>query len=117
MSSLPPWLRSRLADESTPASFAAFTDNVARRLGLPAARPLNARQRSYDTDHTWMLWDATRSGATLTLERPHAELRDALVLVVEWHQAPDPAVVAAMIRAYVRSGRRPVWPLRLFRRR
>lgn len=96
--------------------FVSFADDVARRLGLPPARPLNSLQRSYDTDRTWMLWQATRTGATLTLERPHAELRDALVLVVEWHQAPDPAVVAAMVRAYERCGRRPGWVQRLFRR-
>ncbi|MFB8120590.1 hypothetical protein ACFC51_32590 [Streptomyces sp. NPDC055962] len=117
MSALPPWLRSRLADDGSPATFVSFADDVARRLGLPTARPLNDRQRSYDTDRVWMLWHATRGGAKLTLERPNTEMRDALVLIVEWHQAPDPAVVAAMVRAYIRGGRRPRWPQRLFRRR
>jgi len=112
---LPPWIRSHLPAEQ---SFVSFTDDVARRLGLPPARPSDTVQRSYDTDRVWMLWRATRDGATLALDGPYAELREGLVLAVRWHQSPDPKVVAAMVRAYTHRGRRrPCWLARLIRRR
>jgi hypothetical protein len=65
-----------------------------------------------------MLWRATPTGATLCLERPYTDLREAVALTVEWHHSPDPAVVAAMVRAYERRGRhRRSWLSRVLGRR
>jgi hypothetical protein len=111
--SLPPWLPSHLPG---PKSFVAFTDAVAGLLGLRPARSTDTRQRAYDTDRVWMLWQITPAGATLALERPNEELRERLVLTVEWHQSPDPRTVAAMVRAYeFRGSRRACWLVRVVR--
>ncbi|MBB4902589.1 hypothetical protein [Streptomyces griseomycini] len=84
-------------------------------MGLPPARPSDTVQRAYDTDRVWMLWRTTQGGATLTLERPYADPRERLVLVVEWHQPPAPETVAAMVRAYEGRGRGRSRLARLFR--
>ncbi|PNG17013.1 hypothetical protein [Streptomyces cahuitamycinicus] len=103
---LPSWLQSHLpAPESPRWTFESFTDEVARLLGLPPARPWETWERNYDTDRLWMTWKANRSGASLCLDRPHAELREYMVISVEWHQSPAPADVAAMVRAYERRSR------------
>ncbi|MFI5990347.1 hypothetical protein ACIBAC_00635 [Streptomyces sp. NPDC051362] len=112
--SLPPWVVSRM-DESMP--FVAFTDAVAGLLGLRPARTTDTRQRAYDTDRVWMLWQITATGATLALERPNEELRERLVVTVEWHQSPNARTVAAMVRAYeYRGRRRRGWLARVLRR-
>ncbi|MFK0159071.1 hypothetical protein ACIQVK_44255 [Streptomyces sp. NPDC090493] len=118
---LPPWLRSRLPAEPT-RTFVAFTDAVAHLLELPPAPPAEVYVRRYDTDRIWMVWRYKDGGASLFLERPYGELREGVTVNVQWHQSPDPEVVAAMIRAYVRRGRReprrrPCWLVRVLRGR
>ncbi|MFJ4084971.1 hypothetical protein ACIP2Z_39260 [Streptomyces iakyrus] len=118
---LPLWLRSRLPAEPT-RTFVAFTDAVALLLELPPAPPAEVYVRRYDTDRVWMVWRYKDGGASLFLERPYGELRDGVTVNVQWHQSPDPEVVAAMIRAYVRRGRReqhrrPCWLVRVLRGR
>ncbi|MFE4582373.1 hypothetical protein [Streptomyces chartreusis] len=119
---LPPWLRSRLPAEPT-RTFVAFTDAVAHLLELPPAPSAEAYVRRYDTDRVWMVWRYKDGGASLFLERPYGEFREGVTVNVQWHQSPDPEVVAAMIRAYVRRGRReprrrrPCWLVRVLRGR
>ncbi|MFD9394995.1 hypothetical protein ACFWBB_30985 [Streptomyces sp. NPDC060000] len=117
---LPPWLRSQLAPEPF-ASFVAFTDEVARLLDLPSAPRSEVYQRTYQTARVWMVWRYKDGGASLFLERPYGELRDGMWVLVQWHQSPNPETVAAMIRAYVRRGRReqrrPCWLVRVLRGR
>ena len=119
--SLPPWLRSRLPAESPTRTFVAFTDAVARLLELPPASPAEVYERRYDTDRVWMVWRFKNGGASLFLERPYAEFQEGVTVNLQWHQSPDPAVVAAMVRAYVRRGRReqrrPCWLVRVLRGR
>ncbi|MFD3309405.1 hypothetical protein [Streptomyces sp. NPDC058656] len=117
---LPDWLRIRLPGDSA-APFVAFTDAVAERLELPPAPPAEVYERRYDTDRVWMVWRFTNGGASLFLERPFAEFQEGVTVNVQWHQSPDPEVVAAMIRAYVRQGRREArrtcWLVRVLRGR
>ncbi|MCX5182582.1 hypothetical protein [Streptomyces sp. NBC_00268] len=114
---LPPWLRSRLAGESSTHTFVSFTDAVALLLELPPASPAEVYERRYDTDHVWMVWLYKDGGTSLFLERPYADLREGVTVSLQWHHSPDPEVVAAMIGAYGRRGRRerrrPCWLLRL----
>ncbi|MFI7415275.1 hypothetical protein ACIBU0_42245 [Streptomyces sp. NPDC049627] len=114
---LPPWLRSQLPSEPTRA-FVAFTDTVAQLLELPPAPPAEVYVRRYDTDRVWMVWRYKDGGASLFLERPYGELRDGVWVRLHWHESPNPEVVAAMIRAYMRRGRReqrrrPCWLVRV----
>lgn len=85
-------------------------------MELPPAPSAEVYERSYDTDHVWMLWRYKDGGAALFLERPDGELREGVTIRLQWHHSPDPAVVAAMVRAYGRRGRRPCLLVRLFRR-
>ncbi|MER6109293.1 hypothetical protein [Streptomyces hirsutus] len=104
---LPSWLYSRLsAVQPVSYSFESFADEVARLLGLPPTMRTGEFERSSETDHVWLLWKQDRGGASLMVERPHTELRECLVIRVWWHQSPDPADVAVMVRAYERRGRR-----------
>ena len=106
MSALPSWLRSHLhAVESPRWTFESFADEVARLLGLPPTMRTGEFERSSETDHVWLLWKSDRYGAVLLMDRPEGELRQALVVKVIWHNSPDPADVAAMVRAYERRGR------------
>lgn len=106
MSALPSWLRSHLhAVESPRWTFESFADEVARLLGLPPTMRTGQFERSSETDHVWLLWKSDRYGAVLLMDRPAGELRQALVVKVIWHNSPDPADVAAMVRAYERRGR------------
>ncbi|MFJ4880121.1 hypothetical protein ACIP93_33605 [Streptomyces sp. NPDC088745] len=118
---LPLWLRSQLPAESPTRTFVAFTDAVARLLELPPAPPAEVYERRYDTGRVWMVWRFKNGGASLFLERPYGEFRDGVTVNVQWHQSPDPEVVAAMVREYVRRGRREqrrrCWLARLLRRR
>lgn len=103
---LPSWLQSHLHAESTPRySFESFADEVARLLGLPPTLRTGEFERSSETDHVWLLWKSDLGGAILVLNRPHGELRELLVLKMQWHHSPDPADVAAMVQAYERRGR------------
>lgn len=105
--SLPPWLRSHLsAPQPSRYTFESFTDEVARLLDLSPVTRIGALRRSAETDHVWLLWQRAEGGAILVLDRPHTELRESLVITVWWHHSPDPADVAAMVRAYERRGRR-----------
>jgi hypothetical protein len=116
---LPPWLQSRLAEETPTHTFVSFTDEVARLLELPPVPPVEVYERRYDTDRVWMVWRYKDGGASLFLERPYADLREGVTVSLQWHHSPDPEVVAAMVRAYGRRGhrerRRPCWLLRLLR--
>ncbi|MEE1764466.1 hypothetical protein [Streptomyces sp. SP18BB07] len=103
---LPSWLQPHLpAAESPQYTFESFADEVARLLGLPPTMRTGEFERSSETDHVWLLWKSDRGGASVMVERPYGELRAALVIKVWWHQSPDPADVAAMVRAYERRGR------------
>ncbi|MGW3627605.1 hypothetical protein [Streptomyces sp. NPDC000880] len=114
---LPAWLQShpRGPLSSAVPSFVSFTDEVARLLGLPPARSVELYERSFETDHAWLLWKSNPSGASLCLDRPGVHPRECVVIKVEWHHSPDPVVIAAMVRAYERRGRRSLLP-RLLRR-
>jgi hypothetical protein len=104
MPPLPSWIASHLPAAEPPLySFGAFADEVARLLGLPPVA--GELERSSETDHVWLSWKSERGGALLVLDRPHTELRESLAIRVWWHQSPDPADVAAMVRAYERRGR------------
>ncbi|MFI7301328.1 hypothetical protein [Streptomyces sp. NPDC050121] len=106
MSPLPSWLHSHLpAAAPSPYTFESFADEVARLLGLPPTMRTGEFERSSETDHVWLLWKPDRYGAVLLMDRPAGELRQALVIKVIWHNSPDPADVAAMVRAYERRGR------------
>ncbi|MGW2550034.1 hypothetical protein [Streptomyces sp. NPDC001635] len=98
-------------------TFVSFTDEVARLLELAPAPRSEKYVRQYDTDRVWMVWRYVDGGASVFLERPFAELMEGVFLRLEWHQSPDPVVVAAMIRAYQRGGerRRSHWLVRLLR--
>ncbi|MEU9783620.1 hypothetical protein AB0H92_22095 [Streptomyces phaeochromogenes] len=115
---LPPWLPSHLPGDPRFRTFVAFTDEVARLLELQPALPTEAYERRYDTDRLWTVWRFKDGGASLFLERPYADLQEGVTVSVQWHQSPNPEVVAAMIRAYVRRGRReqrrPCWPVRRY---
>ncbi|MFF4902334.1 hypothetical protein [Streptomyces sp. NPDC001068] len=99
----------------------AFTDEVARLLGLPPAPRSEVYQREYQSARVWMVWRYKDGGASLFLDRPYGELRDGVWLLLQWHQSPNPESVAAMIRAYERGAprerRRPCWLARVLRRR
>ncbi|MGY4935866.1 hypothetical protein ACWD7T_33170 [Streptomyces sp. 900116325] len=88
-------------------------------LELPPAPPVDVYVRRYETDRVWMVWCYKDGGAALFLSRPYADLLEGVTISLQWHHSPDPAVVAAMVRAYVRRGRRerrrPCWLVRLFR--
>ncbi|MET9776083.1 hypothetical protein ABZ023_17815 [Streptomyces sp. NPDC006367] len=103
---LPSWLRAHLPAVSPRWTFESFADEVARLLGLPPVPYVGALSRRFDTEHVWLLWKPVRGGASVLVERPYGELREAVMITVLWHQSPDPADVAAMIRAYERRGRR-----------
>ncbi|MEU1592728.1 hypothetical protein ABZ468_07675 [Streptomyces sp. NPDC005708] len=115
---LPSWLQSRLAAEQSSSryTFESFADEVARLMGLPPTLHTGEFERSSETDRVWMLWKSDVGGAYLLLDRPDSVLRECLVIKVQWHQSPDPADVAAMVRAYERRGRRS-WLSRVFGRR
>ncbi|MDH6629377.1 hypothetical protein M2271_007213 [Streptomyces sp. LBL] len=103
---LPSWLQSHLpAAAPSPYTFESFADEVARLLGLPPTLRTGEFERSSETDHVWLLWKSDRYGAVLLMDRPQGELRQALVIKVMWRNSPDPADVAAMVRAYERRGR------------
>ncbi|MET8717422.1 hypothetical protein ABZV52_30100 [Streptomyces sp. NPDC004735] len=113
---LPSWLHSHLPAPQPPRySFEPFADEVARLLGLPPTMVTGEFERSSETDHVWMVWKSDRGGAILLLDRPHAVPRESVVIKVWWHQSPDPADVAAMVRAYERRGRRRALRVRLDR--
>ncbi|MGY1502983.1 hypothetical protein ACW4TU_41515 [Streptomyces sp. QTS52] len=88
-------------------------------LELPPAPSGEVYVRRYDTDHVWMVWRYKDGGTSLFLERPFGEFREGVTVSLQWHQSPDPEVVAAMVRAYARRGRpgrRPSLWARLLRR-
>ncbi|MEU3281461.1 hypothetical protein [Streptomyces antibioticus] len=104
--SLPSWLRSHLAAAESPGyTFESFADEVARLLGLPPTMRTGEFERNSETDYVWLLWKPDRYGAVLQMDRPEGELRQALIITAMWHNSPDPADVAAMVRAYERRGR------------
>ncbi|WP_108934582.1 hypothetical protein [Streptomyces ardesiacus] len=104
--SLPSWLRSHLhAAESPRYTFESFADEVARLLGLPPTMRTGEFERSSETDHVWLTWKSDLGGAILVLDRPDTDLRESLVIKFVWHHSPDPADIAAMVRAYERRGR------------
>ncbi|MFD7501564.1 hypothetical protein [Streptomyces sp. NPDC059850] len=104
--SLPSWLPSHLpAAESPRWTFESFADEVARLLGLTPTMRTGEFERSSETDHLWLLWKADQGGASVLVKRPYGELRTALVIKVWWHQSPDPADVAAMVRTFERRSR------------
>ncbi|MFE7072633.1 hypothetical protein ACFU96_21380 [Streptomyces sp. NPDC057620] len=119
--SVPPWLSSHLQGDQRFRVFVAFTDEVARLLELPPAPPAEVYERRHDTGCVWMVWRFRHGGAALFLERPYSNFQEGVTVSVQWHQSPDPAVVAAMIRAYVRrerrEQRRPCWLVRVLRGR
>ncbi|MER5222903.1 hypothetical protein [Streptomyces flaveus] len=104
---LPSWMESHLrGSQSSPRwAFESFADEVARLLGLPPTLRTGEFERSSGTDHVWLLWKLDGAGAVLVLDRPHGELRECVVIKVQWHHSPDPADVAAMVQAYERRGR------------
>ncbi|MFE9993461.1 hypothetical protein [Streptomyces avermitilis] len=103
---LPSWLQSHLHDaQPLRYTFESFADEVARLLGIPPTMRTGEFERSSETDHVWLLWKHDVGGAVLLLNRPHGELRECLVIKVQWHHSPDPADIAAMVRAYERRGR------------
>ncbi|MFC9280911.1 hypothetical protein [Streptomyces collinus] len=104
---LPSWLHAHLSAPRPPRyTFESFADEVARLMGLPPTLRTGEFERSSETDHVWLLWKYDQGGAILVLDRPHTDVRESLVLKVWWHHSPDPADVAAMVRAYERRGRR-----------
>ncbi|MFF8789154.1 hypothetical protein [Streptomyces sp. NPDC015125] len=103
---LPSWLPSHLPTaDSSRWTWESFANEVARLLGLSPTAHTGEFERSSETDHIWLLWQAERGGASVLVERPYGELRAAVRIKVWWHQSPDPADVAAMVRAYERRGR------------
>ncbi|MFI9078726.1 hypothetical protein ACIGW8_19995 [Streptomyces sioyaensis] len=106
MSPLPSWLRSHLhAAESPRCTFESFADEVARLLGLPPTLRTGEFERSSEMNHVWLQWKSDLGGAILVLDRPNAESRESLVIKFVWRHSPDPADVAAVVRAYERRGR------------
>ncbi|MER7952019.1 hypothetical protein ABTY59_31975 [Streptomyces sp. NPDC096079] len=103
--SQPSWLAGHLPAGSPFEAFVVFTDAVSALLDLPSARPGEVYVRRYDTGRVWLTWRLKNDGATLFLERPHAELREGLTVTVQWHLSPSPETVAAMVRAYERGAR------------
>ncbi|MET7572036.1 hypothetical protein ABZT04_26555 [Streptomyces sp. NPDC005492] len=101
---LPFWLQSHVSPQPSPRyTFESFADEVARAMGLPSPMVTGEFERSSETDHVWMLWKSDLGGAYLRLDRP--DVSEYVVLGVQWSHAPDPAVVAAMVRAFERRGR------------
>lgn len=98
---LPSWLQSRLPPAApSPYTFESFADEVSRLLGLPPTLRTGEFECGSETDHVWLMWKSDRGGAILVLNRPYGELRESVVIKVWWHHSPDPADVAAMVRAY-----------------
>ncbi|MFF8399888.1 hypothetical protein [Streptomyces sp. NPDC016172] len=103
---LPSWLQSHLHGVESPRwTFESFADEVARLLGLSPTMHTGEFKRSSETDHVWLLWNSEQGGASVLVERPYGELREGVLIKVWWHHSPDPADVAAMVRAYERRGR------------
>ncbi|MCZ1012345.1 hypothetical protein O1L68_42305 [Streptomyces lydicus] len=103
---LPSWLQSHLpAATPSPYTFESFADEVARLMGLPPALRTGECELSSETDHVWLLWKSDVGGATLLLDRPRAEPREALVIKMSWCHSPNPADIAKMVRVFQRRGR------------
>ncbi|MFJ2745265.1 hypothetical protein ACIO3O_37035 [Streptomyces sp. NPDC087440] len=102
--SLPLWMSSH---HRAPAG-APFLAEVARLLGLPDFKqedPGHWPEWLYETDELSMVWRVVHNGAVFQMEHPGV-VRSRVVLQVSWLRSPDPAAIAALIRAYEGNPRR-----------